>query len=148
MVLVFLLTCALVTMGAPTSVYAAAPTNVAIQGNLTGALPAPCNCPVTVYVSVVASGVPTALSGSGVVHASTGATNRFDVTGSIQGVTATLAGTISSSTAWYLVGTPVTVVADASNGSISYTMGPITAGPFRGKTFTFAGEGTVLINGG
>lgn len=148
MILAFLMTCALVIVGAPASSYAAAPTNVVIAGSVNGALPAPCNCPVTVYVSIVASGVPTSLSGSGVAHASTGATNRFDVAGSVVGGTATLAGTILNSTAWYLVGTPIVVVADTASGSISYTMGPITAGPFRGKTLTFVGDGTVLVNAG
>ncbi len=68
---------------------------------------------------------------------------RF-VSGSTDGATFTLHGTVSDSDAKGLIDTPVALVAD-SMGSLALTFGPIIGGPFAGQTHTFVGTGSVAI---
>ena len=124
---------------------AAASTTVIIAGQATGFLPAPCNCLVTVYLAAQASGSATSLEGAGTNHATTGVTNHFTLSGATAGSTVTLSGSIDRSTAAYLIGSRVTINADSTTGAFTFTLGPITGGPFAGQTFVFVGSGTVLI---
>ena len=59
----------------------------------------------------------------------------FPLTGSVSGGVVTLGGSVTSSSDKSLVGTPVTVIGDASTGLITFIFGP----------FTLTGTGVVQI---
>lgn len=120
---------------------------VHISGRASGSLPAPCNCVADIVVAVNAAGTADALEGSGINHPSTGAINRFSVTGTTDGSLVVLSGTIFQSTFPPLVGSPVEIEADAATGELTFTLGPIAGGPFAGQTLVFVGSGHVVITG-
>lgn len=121
-------------------------TMVQISGKVTGYLGAPCNCQAGVTLVANLRGESTSLEGSGTGHSSTGATNQFDLTGSIDGTLVTLSGTVVQSTAWYLVGSPVLIVADVETGALTFTLSPVN-GPYINQTLIFTGSGNVLVIG-
>lgn len=132
-------------LSAPGVAVAAAGPKVVVEGTLYGWLPAPCSCTIPVYLSAQASGPAGALTGMGVTHSSTGPTYRFDLSGAVDESAVTLSGTIYKSTASFLIGTPVSLTADASTGEVTYNLGPLVAGVFAGQTLVFSGPGVVRI---
>jgi hypothetical protein len=112
--------------------------------HLSGILPN--GVPVDVNVKVTAQGADAStLTGEGRHFASTGAHSYWPAAGSTDGVTATLTGNVTESNVAFLLGSPVTVVGNASSGAITMNFGPLTGGPFAGQTLVFTGSGTVNI---
>ncbi len=89
------------------------------------------------------------LEGTGVgFHREFSSRASFVLQGSVTGSVVTLSGTVSKARFGCLVGTPVTVRADGSTGSIVHSLGPIGCpGPLAGQTLAFVGQGTVVVNG-
>lgn len=121
------------------------PTIVHVAGQVAGFLPAPCNCSVVVFLAVSAQGGATSLEGSGIGHATTGATNHFSLTGSTDGDLVDLLGSVVKSTSPPIEGSPVHIEADTTTGEVTFTLGPLAGGPFVGQTFVFVGSGTVVV---
>jgi len=121
-------------------------TTVNVQGSGSFHLPAPCNCHVGIILEAQASGDATALHGAGVNRATTGSVNRWEFVGSADGTGVELSGVVEASTAWYLVGSRGLVTADEATEEITFTLGPIAGGPFRGMIFQIPLSGTVRIN--
>ena len=130
----FLLLVPLLTLLAPTA-HATTNTIVNISGQVSidG---------VTVTVRAHASGTPSALSGAGTdtpdslsKFAGNPLVCHWPVTGSVSAGVVTLAGIATQSSVRAEIGTPITLTADASTGSITWT--------FDGLTLT--GTGTVDI---
>jgi hypothetical protein len=116
-------------------------TTVTIAGSLSGATGA-------VKLAGDVRGTPQDLSGSvGSVHVTFGSPATFSLQGSLSGDLVTLSGTATHAAAEFLIGTPVTLVADASSGQIDLSFGPIPSGPLAGATLTFSGTGHVKIIG-
>lgn len=122
-----------------------ATTSVEIKSeHLTGILPN--GVAVEVRVKATAQGTdPSSLTGEGRHFASTGAHNYWPATGSTDGTTATLSGAVTESNVAFLIGSPVEVVANATTEVITLTFGPLTGGPFAGRTLLFTGSGQVSI---
>ena len=113
--------------------------------HLTGVLPN--GLAVDINLKADAEGTdPSSLTGNGRHFASTGAHNYWPATGSMDGTTVTLAGTVTESNVPFLIGSPVVVVADASTEAITLSFGPLAGGPFAGQTLLFTGVGKVIIN--
>ena len=118
--------------------YASPPTTVNVSGQVSLA-PG-----LTLTVEAHAKGSSSSLTGAGVdstfhgnpLPGPPGTCNFDNLAGSISGTTITLSGSVTHSTDPSLVGTPVTVIADASTGAITFIFGP----------FTLTGTGTVIIN--
>jgi hypothetical protein len=125
---------ALLALLAPT-VYATGSTTVTISGQVSiGTL--------TVTVRAHASGTASSLSGGGTdspppaaVPPGNPGVCQFPLSGSTDGTTVTLSGTVTQSSVHSLIGTPVSITADTS-GSITFV--------FDGLTLT--GTGTVVIS--
>ena len=112
--------------------------------HLTGILPN--GVPVVIRLKAEAQGTDAAsLTGSGRHFASTGAHNYWPATGSTDGTTATLSGTVTESNVPFLIGSPVEVVGNASTDAITLNFGPLAGGPFAGQTVVFTGTGKVSI---
>jgi len=90
---------------------------------------------------------PSSLIGEGRAFCSCGPHNYFPATGSINGAVVTLSGTVTDSSSAFLIGSPVTVVADSTTGQITFTFGPYAGGPFVGQIDTWTGTGKVQIKG-
>ncbi len=126
----------LLTLFAPT-VYAAGGTTVTISGQvvLPGAF--------TVTLRAHASGTASSLSGGGTdspppnIPPGNPGVCQFPLTGSTDGTTVTLSGTVTQSSTPSAIGTPVTITADTS-GAITFNFG--------GAILT--GTGTVVIRTG
>jgi hypothetical protein len=120
-------------------------TSVEIKSeHLTGTLPN--GVAVDVNLKVDAQGAdPSSLAGNGRHYASTGAHSYWPATGSTDGTTVTLAGAVSESNTAFLIGSPVSVVADASTQAIRLSFGPLAGGPFVNQTLVFSGLGRVTI---
>ncbi len=115
----------------------AATTTVNISGQVTLA-PG-----LTLTVEGHAQGTASSLVGKGVDSTFHGnplgfppGTCNFPLTGSISGSVITLSGAVTHSTDPSFVGTPVTLIGDASTGAITFIFGP----------FTLTGTGNVVIN--
>ena len=112
---------ALVFLGG--SAIAAPPTNVHISGEVTLA-PG-----FSLQLTANASGTPSSLSGQGVDSTfhqgpvSPPGTCEFPLTGSVTGNVVTLTGTVTQASDKTLIGTPVSIVADASTGAITFHFG-------------------------
>jgi hypothetical protein len=132
--------------GLPAS--AAPMTTVSVVGEATGFLPAPCNCTAGIVIAINVRGSAGSLQGAGTNHATTGVTNRFQLTGSITGPIVLLSGTIIRSTTPAIEGSPIEIEADATTGAMRVTLGPLAGGVFAGQTLVFEGSATVLITGG
>jgi hypothetical protein len=114
-------------------------TTVTITGSLSGATG-------VVKLGGSVRGTPQELSGTvGSVHVSFGSPATFDLQGSLSGDVVTLSGTVTQAAAKFLIGTPVTLIANASTGQIDLVFGPIPSGPLAGETLTFSGTGQVII---
>ena len=90
---------------------------------------------------------PSSLIGEGRAFCSCGPHNYFPATGSINGAVVTLSGIFTDSSQPFLIGSPVTVVADSTTGQITFTFGPYAGGPFVGQIGTWTGTGKVKIKG-
>jgi hypothetical protein len=90
---------------------------------------------------------PSSLTGEGRSYSSTGAHNYWPATGAITGAVVTLSGTVTDSNVAFLIGSPLTVVADSTTGQIIFHFGPYAGGPFVGHIDTFTGTGRVKIKG-
>ena len=116
------------------------PTTIGISGKVSGSSG-------TVALEATAKGTTSSLVGRGAgVHINFASEARFTLTGSISGSVVTLTGAVTQSGFAALIGTPVSIVADASTGTITHIFGPIAGGPLAGVTLTFTGTGTVVIN--
>lgn len=111
-------------------------------GNVAVTISGPVSVPgFTVHVEAQARGQAAALNGHGSDTPITPPSGNnpdvctFPLTGSVAGSVATLSGTVTFSSNSSLLGTPVTVTADASNGSIVFNFGG----------FILTGTGTVRI---
>lgn len=148
LVLLALTTIALALVALPHRGVAAASMNtVHVVGKATGFLPAPCNCIAGIVIAIDARGSDDSFEGSGTTHATTGATNLFDVTGSVTGSTVILSGTVFQSTIPPVEGSPVQIEADSTTGALRFTLGPIAGGVFAGQTLVFDGAGNVIVTG-
>jgi hypothetical protein len=120
---------------------AAQPTVVSISGSLTGGTG-------VVKLAGNVRGTPQNLSGDiGSVHVTFGSPATFSLEGLLSGNVITLSGTVTHAAVKFLMGTPVTLVADAATGEIDLALGPLDSGPFRGQTLTFSGTGRIKIVG-
>lgn len=112
--------------------------------HLTGTLPI--GLVVDVNLKVDAEGeTPGSLSGPGRHFASTGAHNYWTASGSTDGTTITLGGSVNESNTAFLIGSPVSVTADVVTQAITLTFGPLAGGPFAGQILVFTGSGNVSI---
>jgi hypothetical protein len=127
---------------------AAPPTTVAIAGEVSGVDP----FPLVIRVAARARGAnPDELSGGG-YHVVLSEVDGFIEEsnwnvweGDTDGTSVSFSATIWRSKA-PIVGTPITLDADASTGALIFSIGPFTGGAFVGETFVFEGFGTVVIN--
>jgi hypothetical protein len=126
--------------------HAEPPTTVNVQGTGSFHLPAPCNCHVGVFLEAHASGDAASLQGMGVNRATTGSVNQWEFAGSASSTSVQLSGIVVDSTVWYLVDSRGIVTADEATGEITFTLGPLAGGPFRGMIFQIPLSGTVRIN--
>jgi hypothetical protein len=133
---------------APTPPPAAADslTTVHITGEGSGFLPAPCTCQASVILAVHGRGDDVSLTGSGTAHASTGATNLFELTGSISDSIVSLSGTVYQSSFPILEGSSVEIEADTTTGVVTFTLTP-DGGPFNGIPLIFVGSATIVVTG-
>ena len=122
-------------------------TTVHLVGDATGFLPAPCNCTAGIVIAVHARGRDDSLEGAGTTHATTGATNLFELTGSVTGPILILSGTIIHSTVPPIEGSPVEIEANTTTGAFRFTLGPLAGGAFVGQTLVFEGRGNVIETG-
>ena len=104
------------------SAIAAPPTNVHISGVVTLA-PG-----FSLQLTANASGTPSSLSGQGLDstfhgHIPPPGTCEFPLTGSVTGNVVTLTGTVTQASDKTLIGTAVSIVADASTGAITFHFG-------------------------
>jgi hypothetical protein len=115
------------------------PTVVSISGSLSGETG-------VVELAGNVRGTPEHLSGNiGSAHVTFGSPATFSLEGSLSGNVATLSGTVTHAAVKFLIGTPVTLVADAATGEIDLALGPLGSGPFAGQTLTFSGTGSIQI---
>lgn len=115
-------------------------TTISITGRVSGPFG-------TVNLHVSGKGAPSLINGKGVgFHIEFIAEARFTVTGSISGNIITLEGEVTQAPLSYsfLLGTPILVYADASNGYIYHSIGPFIIYPTLIEEFE--GIGTVVIN--
>lgn len=99
-----------------------------------------------VRLGVNARGAPGDLKGTGgSAHATFASPATFAFDGELSDSVITLNGTVTHAAFEFLVGTPVTLTADATSDHIQLTFGPIAAGPLAGETLTFTGKGVVTV---
>ncbi len=115
--------------------YAAQPTTVTLSGVVTG--PAG-----TFTIRAEASGSTSSLSGDGTDSPPPGASGNpgvchFTLTGSISGTVVTLSGAFDQSSIPSLIGLPIVITADASTGSLIFSVA--------GGAIIETGTGTVTI---
>ena len=102
--------------------------------------------PVTIRLNFDAYGNDvSALAGTGKAFGSTGAHVEWSLTGSIDGDVVTLTGVATDSNNPGLIGTPGSIVANAATGTATFYFGPLTSGPFAGRTGITQGEAKVEI---
>lgn len=136
--LAFLLV-ALTAVSAPGVAHSSVDTAVSIKGTVTG----PSG---EVRLGVHARGTPEELSGTGgSAHATFASPATFTFDGALDDAVVTLTGTVAHAAFEFLVGTPVTLTANASTGTIHLVFGPIPGGPVAGETLTFTGTGVVNV---
>lgn len=126
-------------LAGPIAVFAADRTAVTVQGNVS--LPG-----LTVHLGAAASGPAGALTGAGfdapaIGSGVSGAPGNpgfceFPLTGSVSAGVVTLSGAVKESSTPTLIGTPVTITANPSTGSITFVFGP----------FTLTGTGSVSVH--
>lgn len=132
----------LAAMAGPMPVFATNEAVVTVMGNVT--LPGPGG--FSVHLGAVARGPADALTGTGfdAPPIGSGASSApgnpgfcvFPLTGSVSAGVVTLSGAVRESSIKTLIGTPVSVTADTSNGSITFVFG----------TLTLTGTGSVTVH--
>lgn len=138
--LVLLLT-APIMVSTPGVAHSGVDTVVSIAGTVTGPTG-------EVRLGVNARGTSDELTGTGgSAHATFASPATFTFDGTLDNTAVTLEGTVTHAAFEFLVGTPVTLTADASTNVIHLTFGPIPAGPEEGETLTFTGSGVVTVAG-
>ena len=99
-----------------------------------------------VHLGVNARGPAGALSGGGgSSHVTFRVPATFTLTGQVAADVVTLRGQVAQSPLDYLVGTPITIVADAGDDHIALQFGPVSGGPLDGVTLRFSGTGQVHV---
>lgn len=137
---VMLLAALALTFAAPGAAHGqAADTAVSIAGKLTG--------PSGVAkLGVSVRGTAEHLSGTGgSAHVTLASPATFTFTGSIDDSVVTLHGQVAHAAFEFLVGTPVTLTANAATRRIEMSFGPVPNGPLAGETLTFSGTGKVSL---
>jgi hypothetical protein len=132
---------ALAAVSTPGIAHSSVDTVVSIAGTVTGPTG-------EVRLGVNARGTPENLNGTGgSAHVTFASPATFTFDGALNDSVVTLNGTVTYAAVEFLVGTPVTLTADATSDSIHLTFGPMPAGPLAGKTLTFTGTGVVTVAG-
>lgn len=134
-----LLTALALAMTMPGAAHGQVDTAVSIAGTLTG--------PSGVAkLGVSVRGTADHLSGTGgSAHVTPASPATFTFDGNLDGAVVTLHGEVVHAAFEFLVGTPVTLTADASTRRIDMSVGPIPSGPSAGKILTFTGTGKVSL---
>lgn len=140
-IIVLSMSAVLVLLLAPIAASAEVPQTVNVAGMVSGE---------SGVVDLQARGSGTdRLTGTGTgFHRDFGSRANFVLEGTAEGGVVNLSGAVSKARFACLIGTPVTVTANGSTGTINHTLGPVACpGPLNGQTLSFAGTGTVVING-
>jgi len=131
---------ALTAAATPGVAHSSVETMVSIAGTVSG----PSG---SVRLGVNARGIPEDLTGTGgSAHMAFASPTTFEFDGTLDGSTVTLNGTVTHAAFEFLLGTPVTLTADATTDDIRLTFGPMPAGPLADQTLTFTGIGAVTIS--
>jgi hypothetical protein len=114
-----------------------------IAVSIAGALTGPSG---VAKLGVRVQGTAEHLSGTGgSANVTLASPSTFTFNGVLDGSIVTLNGHVAHAAFEFLLGTPVTLTADAATGRIDLVFGPMRAGPSAGETLTFSGTGKVSM---